>query len=298
MKDMAEKILLRIIEINSKNSPEAIPHSDSFYKDMGALYGLKRYELDEIIELLRESHRIFVIEINKEDHDHDIKRIDGFVEADLTTVRRLKNYFQKLLMDEFEMKKSKRLHTHQIINEMYANPDLYINTTLGMIGNKAIMLEEYENLIEKKYSEYTESWKLEAFHKLLEEIENEKKGQAREKGNDEEREAVLEETKRAVDFGISDSYTVPETRTSLKKQLQIYGAETFCRINLRKYNFPLIKDMVQSGMINRKDELKSIKAMIQKMKSNTDRDPKLKEFAGELDELERTVSRYIVISRK
>ncbi len=296
MKEMAEKILLRIIDINSKNSPEAIPHSDSFLRDMGALYSLNNTELHDIIALLRESHRIFVIEINKE--DHDTPGIDGYVEADLTTIRRLKNYFQKLLMDEYEMKKGKRLHTHQIIHEMYSAPEQYINTTLGMIGNKAIMLEEYENLIEKRYNEYTETWKMEAFEKILGKMESEKKERLSGDRTVTQKEPEATESKRAVDFELSGNYTQTGTKKTLAKQLQIYGAETFCRINFRNYNFSLVREMIQSGMINRKDELKKIKSMIQKVRDNTDRDAKIREYTSELDDLERTISRYIVISKK
>ncbi|TFH41748.1 MAG: hypothetical protein E4G96_04880 [Chrysiogenales bacterium] len=167
LKKFAEEIFRKILEHNSKINHESIPHSDSFEKEIRSLIGIDKPDFDRIIRVLKDSHWILSFEIIKEDRDNEIKRVDGYVEADLQTVRKLKNYFQKLLMDEYEKQFNKRMLVHQIVKDIYTRPSFYKNTPIGQIGNKAIMLDEYENLIERNFTEFTESWKLKKFSEVL-----------------------------------------------------------------------------------------------------------------------------------
>ena len=297
MKEITDKVFQKIVENNSRDTPNSIPHSDAFSKEISSLYGLKDHEITGIINLLKEAHRIFSIELTQEDRDHDISRVDGYVEADLTTIRRLKTFFQKLLMDEYEAQHNTRVPTHQIIKDMYAKPNLYKNTSIGQIANKAFMLEEYENLIEKRYNEYTDPWKDEAMNRLLQ--EREESGESApvpEKPEKEESKTDKGASQRAADMDLFIDAAL--SKKSLEKAIGIYGPETFCRISLRKYQFNLLKQVIESGEIDRKEDLKKLKSMISKMKGNMDRDDRLKDFEMDINGLERTVSRHILISKK
>ena len=55
------------------------------------------------------------MEIAKEDKAHDIERIEGYVDADFTTVRRLKDFFQRALVAQYEEQFYKKMMVHQII---------------------------------------------------------------------------------------------------------------------------------------------------------------------------------------
>ncbi len=157
-----EEIFVKIVGHNAKANNEAIPHSDNFMKEIQSLLGIEQPEIDRIIRILKDSHKIFTFEIIKEDPENEIKRVEGYVETDLQTIRKLKNYFQKLLMDEHEKQFNKRMLVHQIVKDIYARASFYKNTMLGQVGNKAIMLEEYEGFIERTFNEYTEQiYKLE-----------------------------------------------------------------------------------------------------------------------------------------
>jgi len=292
-----DEIFSRIVGFNSKANNDAIPHSDNFSKEIQSLLGIDQPEIERIIRILKDSHKIFSFEIIKEDPENEIKRIEGYVETDLQTIRKLKNYFQKLLMDEYEKQFNKRMLVHQIVKDMYARPSFYKNTLLGQVGNKAIMLEEYEGLIERNFNEFTDSWKSKKLTELMAMTENKllrdpldkKTGTAQaNKG------AALKQ--RAVDSEQYQNYAADKSKQSLDKVLQIYGVEFFFRIHLRKYEFESLRDIIESGIIDRRADLMKLKEMIQRMKSNTEKDPKLLEHTEQIYRLERIISRQMLYS--
>ncbi|MBN2078588.1 MAG: hypothetical protein JW838_06455 [Spirochaetes bacterium] len=296
LKQFTEEVFRKIVEYNSKINHEAIPHSDTFEREIRSLVGIGKPEFDRIIGVLKDSHRIFTFEIVKEDRENEIRRVEGYVEADLQTLRKLKNYFQKLLMDEYESQYHRRMLVHQIVKDMYARPGFYKNTLIGQIGNKAIMLEEYENLIERNFTEYTEIWKTRKFSEVLTEAEAAHL-EGEEAGGEKEPESSKKVSKRAVDSPNYADFTSQQSKQSLSKVLQIYGVEFFFRINLRKYNFDLLREIVESGEIDRRGDLQILKEMIQKMKQNTDRDPELSRHTEQIYRLERIISRHMLYSK-
>ncbi len=296
-----EEVFKKIIEHNVKANHDGIPHSDLFEKEIQSLLGIDKSEIEQIIRLLKDAHKIFTFEIIKDDPDNDIVRVHGYVETDLQTIRKLKNYFQKLLMDEYEKQYTKRLLVHQIVKDMYARPSFYKNTMIGQIGNKAIMLEEYENLIERNFTEYTENWKSNKLAELIalsgDLLEAPKPLPAQETPGNVRRPGGAPVNMRAVDSPQYQDYSSEKGRQSLDKVLQIYGVEFFFRINLRKCNFDLLRQIVESGEIDRRADLVLLKDMIQKMKANIGRDPGLAEQSEKIYKLERIISRQMLYSR-
>lgn len=293
----ANEIFKKIVEYNSKMNHESIPHSDLFEKEIRSLLGIDRPDIDRIIRILKESHKVFTFEIIKEDPSNEIKRVDGYVETDLPTIRKLKNYFQKFLMDEYERQFTKRQLVHQIQKDIYSRPAFYKNTLIGQIANKAIMLEEYENFIERNFTEYTDTWKAKKYAELITLTDNKLLSI-----NQEQTPAPTPDTTetkismRAIDSPQYQEYNSDKSNQSLDKVLQIYGVEFFFRINLRKYNFDLLEQIIESGEIDRRNDLLLLKNMIQKMKSNIDKDTKLLDYADKIYKLERIVSRRMLYS--
>ena len=98
-----------------------------------------------------------------EDKNRDIPRVEGFIAADLTIVRRLKNYFSKRTCYRISEAVSKTSLVHQIVKELFPIIRSLNNTLIGQLANKAIMLEEFERLLEKNFAEFTEEWKAQHF---------------------------------------------------------------------------------------------------------------------------------------
>jgi hypothetical protein len=292
-----EEVFNQIIAQNSKVGPDGIPHSDIFEKQVQALLGIDGTEINRIIRILKDAHKIFTFEIIKEDLDNEIKRVEGYVETDLQTIRKLKNYFQKFLMDEYEKQFSKRLLVHQIVKDIFSRGNFYKNTMIGQLGNKAIMLEEYESFIERNFNEFTDSWKAKKLAEVILKSENKLLGDnptLDAKGPETTGQLPL--GKRAIDSPKYQNYTSDKAKQSLDKVLQIYGVEFFFRINLRKYNFDLLRQVVENGEIDRRTDLVILKEMIQKMKLNIGKDPKLLEHSERIYKLERIISRQMLYS--
>jgi hypothetical protein len=301
LKKIAEEVFRKIVEYNAKGNHDSIPHSDLFEKEAQSLTGIDRSEVNRVIKLLKDAHKIFTFEIIKEDKDNDIIKVDGYVETDLQTIRKLKNYFQKFLMDEYERQYTKRLLVHQIVKDIYARPNFYKNTLIGQVGNKAIMLEEYESFIERNFTEYTDNWKSNKLTELLA-VESDVKMADPEPArpappSNKRKPGGAPVTMRAVDTPQYQDYSSDKGAKSLDKVLQIYGVEFFFRINLRKYNFDILRQIVESGQIDRRADLQLLKDMIQKMKSNIGRDPGLADHTEKIYKLERIISRQMLYGK-
>lgn len=300
-KELVERVFKRIVAINCYNNLESIPHSDVFIKETEALLGVSIQELDLIISILKESHKIFVMEISREDSNNKVEKIFGYVDADLLTIQKLRDVFHRALMDDYEKDTGKRKAPGQIIKEMI--PQLhYINhTPRGRLLNKAIMLDEYSRLLEKDYKEYTEEWKeenlklqLSVNEDLMASYSNEKKKSG---------EAVVSEVKkekpvRAVDSPLIDDFSKQVSAGSITRVLHIYGVDFFFRVNLRQYKFDYLSQVLDTGVIDRKSDLLTLKEMIKKVKENMDLDKELDKHYDEIMSLDRKVSRNISFSKK
>jgi hypothetical protein len=293
-----DDIFKGIISVNMSDTRDSIPHSDEFIRQQEALLGLTADVIQQIIVILRESHKILSFEIQKEDKQRNIRRIEGYVDADITTVRRLRSFFHGLLIDMYEKDYSKSLLAHQIIQELFPKINLISNTPLGILANKAIMLDEYERLLEKRYNEYTEEWKQNRLREILEQREEMILEQIRGKAapapeKEEAPKKEAEEKRRAVDSEEFDSYNQVKSKMPVEKLLSIYGVDFFFRVHLRRCEFDFIMQVLDSGVMDRAEHLKKLKDMIQKVKNNSGNDPAMADHLMELFRLDRAVSQRI-----
>lgn len=289
LRDACEEIYQYIFQQNSEEGTESIPHSDAFVKRLEPMLGLDAGYIKKIIGILKDSHKIFILEIEKEDRDRDIRRVEGYIVSDLTIIRKLKATFQRALEARYEEENRKRLLANQIIKEIFPRLHSMKNSALGMLANKAIMVDEYENLLMKEFHEYTEEWKADKLKEVLESIEKlDKKGDVQ---NRPAAQPDVEKGGRAVDSPQYNEFKVTSDGQSLSKVLQIYGIEFFYRVNLRRYNFDLLTLILENGQINRRNDIILLKSMVQNMKANMERDPELAVHADSIYKLERTISR-------
>ncbi len=300
-KETVERVFKRIVATNCLYNLNSIPHSDIFIKETESLLGLSVSEIDLIISILKESHKIFVMEISREDSSNKVEKIYGYVDADLMSIQKMRDIFHKCLMEDYEKETGRRKSSGQIIKEMI--PQLqYINKTpMGKLLNKAIMLDEYARLLEKDYKEYTEEWKEE---KLIEQISI-NKDLLVQFSNDkkevfEEEVPVIKSPKpsRAVDSPLIDDFSKQVSAGSITRVLHIYGVDFFFRVNLRQYKFEYISQVLDTGVIDRKSDLMTLKDMIKKIKENMDIDKELDSHYDEIMSLDRKVSRNISFSKK
>lgn len=306
IRKLAQDMHTLIIQANAKENMEAIPHSDQFMREVTSLFSIEPHLAKQVITMLRESHKIFSIEVVQEDKNKEIKKIEGYVDTDLKTVKRLKNLFQNALMDEYEHQHGRRLMTHQIIKEIYNRIAMFKNTPLGQLANKAIMLEEYENLIEKNYVEYSDSWKVKKMNELLEQTEallaeEESKKNTSNEANalkNDDKEAKNRDRLRAVDTVPNDDLSQALSPHSINKMIQIYGVNFFFRVQMRKYHFRQLREIIETGSFFKRDDLKLLKDMIKTIRASYARDPELANHTEEINKLDQSVSHQILYVRR
>lgn len=299
-----DRIFRSIVAQNALLNLNSIPHSDVFYKEMESLYGLSKSEIDIIVSILKESHKILVMEISREDKNRKFDKILGYVDADLMTLQKLRDVFHRALSDDYEKENGKKKSSHQIIRELIPRLQYINHTPLGRVLNKAIMLDEYIHMIEKDYKEFTEEWKEENLKtqlsinkELLDGFSGEKKTEVL-AGVDEPAPKRKAAYVRAVDTPQHQEYMDQVNSGSINKLLQIYGVDFFFRVNLRKCNFEFISQALDTGVIDRKKDLMDLKEMLKTIKNNLGSDAELEKHYDEIMSLDRKISRFISFSNK
>ena len=297
-----EEIFEEIKKSNAKNDASAVPHSDDFIKTTSAMLGVNPDLVKKILQVLVRSHRIFAIEIVLEDQLRETPGVDGYVLTDLNIVRRLKNVFQRELMYAYNRQNNKNLLVHQIIKEIFPVIKSFNNTPLGESANKAIMLAELENLMEKNFNEYTEDFKENQFRVEISQANLEKLIEKREKAQEktaaarQEKAQPLPQALRAVDSKTYGDFISKKNKYPLSRIINIYGIDFFYKVNLRNYQFSYLKQVINDRQISKRTDLTHLREMLRVVRSNVSRDAKLKEYLDDIYDLEKAVVHQLYFS--
>jgi len=298
---LIDSVFKSIVRINLSETKDAIPDTITFSRLMLSQYGIEEGVLSRIISLLGNSHKIFVFEIQRNTSGSKAK-IEGYVDADITTIRKLLVTHGKILVNYYEDKYHKHLLPQAIIKELMANMSMVMNTEIGIVANKFIMLSEYERLLQKQYNEYTEEWKEKKLTELLGQQSVLVMESTASETTDSTEDADTEESivkegsreDRAIDSPEYKEYDSKTASVPFEKLLSIYGMDFFIRINFRKYDFGTVEKMIKAKIINRKNELLAVKKMLETVKANIGSDKNLSNYIMEIYHLERVINQYLV----
>lgn len=308
-KSIIDEIYEEIRKQNSNSDNTAIPHSDDFIRRVSAMVGANPDLVKRILQVLVNSHKIFTFEIVMPDTLRDLPGISGFVVADLNVIRRLKNVFYKELTYLYNQQFNKTSQAHQIVKEIFPVIRSFNNTPLGIAANKAIMLDELEKLMEKHFNEFTEDYKekqfaLEIGRANLERLVKEEKTtpvkaeSAPSASASDKATAPGEQSQRAVDSKTYNEFIIKKSKYPLQRILNIYGIDFFYKVNLRNYQFKYLQQLIKDGQISKRSDLMHLREMLKTVRQNMHIDPKLKEHAEEIFDLEKAVAHYLYFSSK
>jgi len=295
---LVDEVFKAIVRINLGEAKDAIPDSVLFPHLMLSQHGIEKATLVEIISILNEAHKIFVFEI-QHSANPKAERIEGYIDADITTIHRLILTYGETLANYYEDRYHKKISPQTIIKELMASMGLILGSEIGTIANKFIMFNEYEKLLQKQYDEYSEEWKE---RKLTEIIEQRK---ARNLPFENEVLNYIETTDSAAEFEYEqtqteniqeyEEYDPKKGNIPVEKLLNIYGIEFFIKVYFKKYDFAFIEKIIKAKIINKKDELKLVKKMLEAIKINIGFDKNLSNHIIELHRLERVIDQYLVM---
>lgn len=303
IKEVFEEIRSRNIVLNQ----DSIPHSDEFINYINASHGLSPDLTKQIIAVMINAHMILTIEITSENKVKEIQGIDGYVVSDLSIIKQLKSYFNSDLARMYEVQYRRRLGAAGVIQEIFPKIKSLMNTPIGMTANKAIMLNEYERLLEKNLEEYTEEWKqkhleIEIHKANLTNIGKKKKRKSIEENlrlnegqaeNEFEDEGEPEKAKQQKQFV---NYLPKNKNYPLDRILKIYGLKFFFKTSLKRYKFNYLTKVVETSKILGKSELLALRDMLRDFKSQMDNEDKLIKYREEIYILERAISHNLYFS--
>ncbi len=264
---------------------ERIPTSETFIKRMMTLHSKSAEDIKFYLDQLKELHYIFIINVVASDPALFVQGVDSYVYADQSILSELKHYTEQRLTQIFESTYYKRKSGFQIIRELLPKIKEFNNTQLGRSLNEAIMLDEYMRLIATNAFEYTDSWRKEKLYKLYREEEP-----SYETDFDEDGQSSYSSTteRRYMDPGNS----------KWSKAVNQFSIRFLIRIHFRKYEFDVVKKLVQTSKISMLDDLIYVRNSLKELEQQLDRDTILKYHLDKMIELRRITQAKINMLRK
>ncbi len=302
---IAEELYEEIKKRNAGNDEKSIPQSDEFIRLMSATLGVGMDTVKKLIDVLVKSHMVFSFEIVHKDELRNTPAVEGYVITDLNAIRRLKSSFQKILVEYYAKEFRKDLMPHQVVKEIFPIIKSLNNTPIGKIANKAIMLEEFDRLLEKEFQNYTAS-----FQDRQLEIElrnaNLDGADAKKEVKDLKSRALREDvesggetpSERAVDSKRYSDFISKKNKYPLQRIINIYGMDFFLKVNLRNYQYGYLKKLIEDGQISKRSDLVMLRDMLRVVKGNVSRDPAIAEHIDEVYELEKALLHKVYFTDK
>nr|WP_244242768.1 hypothetical protein [Leptospira bouyouniensis] len=270
-----------MIRKENLESRDKIPTSDSHLRIWSSQLARSEEEIRKLLAALRDSHFIFLVSIVSPDPNLFVYGEDAYVFAEPFILNELKKHSEETLEKLYEASNYKRKSAFQITRELFPKIKEFNNTPLGRAINLSVMLEEFQRMLTAQSYEYTDQWR----RNKLQEIFKDEVLQAEELANN----ANFREndpTKRAVDQ-LKDQAPKEKIDSNWVKAKENFSTEFLLRVHFRKYEFDIVKKLIQSGKLKEEKDIKYVRDTIQLMESRMEQDNLLKRYANEMIDLRR-----------
>ncbi|MDZ4727787.1 MAG: hypothetical protein SH817_16635 [Leptospira sp.] len=275
------KVALELAESIKKENTESkdkIPGSDTFVRVWSSHFSRSEDEIRKLLLALRDSHYIFIISIVAPDPNLFVYGEEVYVTTEIAIINDLKREAEQNLERLYESSNYKRKSSFQISRELFPKIKEYNNTPLGRAINIVVMLEEYSRILTSTGFEYTDQWK----RNKLQEIYSSEDGAIEEMAATTN---TFSDTKRAADQ--IKEVVKEKIDPSWSKATQNFSVEFLLRVHFRKYEFDVIRKLIQTGKIKDEKELKYVRDTIMLMETRTNEDRILKRYQEDMIELRR-----------
>ncbi|TGN17872.1 hypothetical protein [Leptospira idonii] len=259
---------------------EKIPTSDTHLRIWAGQFGRSEEDVRKLLNALKDSHYIFVVNIVAPDPNLFVYGEEAYFYTDNSIVGELKRNAEETLEKLYESSNYKRKSSFQITRELFPKIKEFNNTPLGRAINLVVMLEEYSRILTTSSFEYTDQWR----RNKLQEIFRDEANSVDEMApylNQREQDA----SKRATD----QLKEAPKEKIDQNwvKATQNFSAEFLIRVHFRKYEFDVIKKLIQTGKLKEEKDLKFVRDTLQTMEGRMSEDGLLRRYAEEMTDLRR-----------
>ena len=298
LEELLNGICGEIRKRNTERNMWAIPQSEEFFNDITKKYNLIPFAIPKLIKILVDSHKIFQFVVVEADRKEKIRRTDGYVVTEGNILKNLLEYYSDELVRAYSHEFSKKLGIDKIIKEFVPNMTAFNNTVVGKTANIVINLISLQSVLERNIMLYGHKWQekqlaleIEQSDPLSSFIENE---DAAVRGDDiKEPEHAGSTKRRSTDAEQYEEFKKNSSKYPLEKTLAVYGVEFYTRVCFREYQFELVQKLVDDKIINDKDDLLTIKKLLQRERANSDKDLNLQKFAAHINNLEKSINAMI-----
>ncbi|MBR32684.1 MAG: hypothetical protein CMN77_15380 [Spirochaetaceae bacterium] len=289
VREILQDIVEHIRKANNSKDGERIPTSDDLVRRLSAEYALEQDTIRYYLRVLSDAHYIITIHFVEADERLMISGVNGYVVADPGIIDEVKNYAYRLLEQTYEAQFYRRKQATLIIREMMTDVKRYNNTPLGKTLNAALMLQQYDSVIESHQGEFSDQWKSSRLAELVPGL-NQDPGAAAAPPlvtDDDSFVAPEVESHRAVDSEAYRNLEKMDLSGSWGKAVNKYGVNFLLRIHLRKYEFDRIRKLIKQKKIARYDDLRFVRDSVRKMEDRKFEDPMLQYYQNDMTELRR-----------
>nr|WP_246837198.1 hypothetical protein [Leptospira levettii] len=273
--------LADMIRKENLESREKIPTSDTHLRVWSSQLARTEEDIRKLLTSLRDSHYIFIVSIVSPDPNLFVYGEDAYVFAEPFILNELKKHSEESLEKLYEASNYKRKSAFQITRELFPKIKEFNNTPLGRSINLSVMLEEFQRMLTAQSYEYTDQWR----RNKLQEIYKDEVLVAEELANSANFRET-DPTKRAIDQ-LKDQAPKEKIDSNWVKAKENFSTEFLLRVHFRKYEFDIVKKLIQSGKLKEEKDIKYVRDTIQLMECRMEQDNLLKRYANEMIELRR-----------
>ena len=220
---------------------DLIPQLDQeFFRD--------RTALQACLDLLVEARYLIAFRLVEADPRLRGEAVSGYVVAEADVVRDLKTYIFGLLESAYEQQFYRRRTAVMIIQEMLQDIRKYNNSHIGRILNAAVMLQQYEQLLDRGSQEYLPAARETRLAELL---------RTQSPPDQSAAPAASDETdpRRASDTPSGAEAEQMDLSGEWGQAVEKFGVEFLLRIHFRKNEFNKIKYLVNTRRVARESDL-------------------------------------------
>ncbi|MBU42731.1 MAG: hypothetical protein CMN76_05895 [Spirochaetaceae bacterium] len=289
VREILQDIVEQIRKANKSKDGERIPTSDDLVRLLSSEYALDTDTIRYYLRVLSDAHYIITIHFVEADERLMISGINGYVVAEPGIVEEVKSYAYRLLEQTYEAQFYRRKQATLIIREMMTDVKRYNNTPIGKALNAALMLQQYDSVIESHQGEFSDQWKSSRLAELLPGLNQDSNQAATTPVISSEDTFVSPdiESHRAVDSEAYRNLEKMDLSGSWGKAVNKYGVNFLLRIHLRKYEFDRIRKLIKQKKIARYEDLRFVRDSVRKMEDRTFEDPMLQYYQNDMTELRR-----------
>jgi hypothetical protein len=298
--DLVKSVYSEILYRNTSISKDVIPVSTEFFPYLEKRLNIDPDKIPEIMEILTEAKMIFSFVLSNSSIKQEV--VNGFVvtkgDVILAALKRSNDTLETLYSHEC----NRKTPADKLILELSGKREKYNNTPIGIAANISMMLAHYKSLLERNILQYSEKIQSKLLAEVLrdkpsieEYIKKPEKSKPKAAGSSFTREVEKTETPPETSRHVSEASIFSEFSSfsknhPIEKTLKIYGIELYTRSCFRDYQFNLIQKLLDDGHISTHDDLLKIKQLLEKERMNSDKNIKLNEYAGEINNLMKCIN--------